>query len=170
MLLGLFLMHGMDDGAAGDGLAAEKDGYRLGSRATSLPAGQPASYTFTVTGPDGKPVTDFAVDQTKKLHFYAIRSDLTGYQHLHPAMAADGTWTADFAALQPGTWRLYASFTPNTGTGTGTGTGTDFLLSRTITIPGDATTTPCPRPRPPPPSTATRSPSKANSWPAWPTN
>lgn len=138
---GMSGMPGMDHGAAsGDGLAAEKDGYRLDSTTTALPASQAAAYAFTITGPDGKPVTDFAVDQTKKLHFYAIRSDLTGYQHLHPTMAADGTWTADLAALTPGTWRLYASFTP----GSGSGKGQDFVLSRTVTVPGDAATVPLP--------------------------
>jgi len=44
-------------------------------------AGMAMPYRLTITGPDGKPVTGFAVDQTKKLHFYAIRSDLTGFQH-----------------------------------------------------------------------------------------
>ncbi|MQS15513.1 hypothetical protein F7Q99_25390 [Streptomyces kaniharaensis] len=133
-------MPGMDKAAAGDGLAPEKDGYRLDPKTDNPTAGQAAGYAFVITGPDGKPVTDFAVDQTKKLHFYAVRTDLTGYQHLHPAMAADGTWTADLAALTPGTWRLYTSFTPNAGSGK----GTDFVLSRTVTVPGDATTTPLP--------------------------
>ncbi|MFH8381287.1 hypothetical protein ACH4E7_10110 [Kitasatospora sp. NPDC018058] len=134
-------MDGMDHGAvSGDGLAAEKDGYRLDSRTTTVPASQADPYAFTITGPDGKPVTDFTVEQTKLMHFYAIRSDLTGYQHLHPTMAADGTWTADLAALTPGTWRLYASFTP----GSGSGKGQDFVLSRTVTVPGNAAPTPLP--------------------------
>ncbi|WP_280703204.1 hypothetical protein [Kitasatospora sp. GP82] len=122
--------------AAGEGLAAELEGYRLDSPVTSLPAGKAVSYPFTITGPDGRPITDFAVVQTKTLHFYAIRSDLTGYQHLHPTIAADGTWTADLAALDPGSWRLYASFTPNTGPLK----GSEFVLSRTVTVPGEAAT------------------------------
>jgi hypothetical protein len=125
----------------GDGLAAEKDGYKLVSDATTLPSGKETDYRFTITGPDGKPVTDFAVDQTKRLHFYAIRSDLTGFQHVHPTVASDGTWTAHLAALQPGTWRLFAQFTPNTGSGK----GQDFVLSRTLTVPGSAATTALPK-------------------------
>ncbi|MEU9046162.1 MULTISPECIES: hypothetical protein [unclassified Kitasatospora] len=131
---------GMPGMPAGEGLAAESDGYRLDSRATGLPAGQAVSYPFTAVGPDGEPVTDFAEVQGKQLHFYAIRSDLTGYQHLHPTMAADGTWTADLAALQPGDWRLYASFTPNTGPRK----GSEFVLSRTVTVSGDAAPAPLP--------------------------
>ncbi|MEU5434955.1 hypothetical protein AB0G73_16490 [Streptomyces sp. NPDC020719] len=135
-------MPGMDHMASGNGLSDGKDGYRLTSKDTTLPGGKQAAYGFTVTGPDGKAVTDFAVDQTKRMHFYAIRSDLTGFQHLHPTMAADGTWSADLSALAPGSWRMFTSFTPNSGTGK----GKDFVLSRTVTVPGDAAKTPLPAP------------------------
>ncbi|MFE2722125.1 hypothetical protein [Kitasatospora sp. NPDC059327] len=124
------------------GLAAERDGYRLDSGTSDLPADRAAGYAFTVTGPDGRPVTDFLAHQSEKLHFYAIRSDLTGFQHLHPAMAADGTWTADLAALTPGSWRLYASFLPAGGPGK----SSELVLSRTVTVPGQATAVPLPGP------------------------
>ncbi|WP_232485891.1 hypothetical protein [Streptomyces fildesensis] len=131
-------MPGMDHMAAGNGLAGNKDGYRLTSQDTTLPAGKQAPYRFAVTGPDGKPVTAFAVDQTKRMHFYAIRSDLTGFQHIHPTMAADGTWTADLDTLAPGSWRMFASFTPDSGAGKSTA----FVLSRTVTVPGAETPLP----------------------------
>ena len=134
-------MPGMDTASTGNGLAATKDGYRMTSTANGLPADKATDYRFTITGPDGKPVTDFAVDQTKRMHFYAIRSDLTGFQHLHPTMADDGTWTAPLAAPQPGTWRLYASFTPDSGSGK----GKDFVLSRTAKVPGMPMTTALPK-------------------------
>ena len=133
-------MPGMGTTAGGNGLSDSRNGYRFTSTDTALPAGKPAAYRFTLTGPDGKPVTAFMVDQTKRLHFYAIRSDLTGFQHIHPVMAADGTWTADLAALAPGSWRMFATFTP----GSGSGKGTAFVLSRTVAVPGTATTTPLP--------------------------
>ncbi len=133
-------MPGMGATAGGDGLSDHADGYRLTSAATTLPAGTPAPYRFTVAGPDGRPVTAFRVDQTKRLHFYAIRSDLTGFQHLHPVMAQDGTWTARPAALAPGSWRMFAAFTPAAGPGAGTA----FVLSRPVTVPGAATATPLP--------------------------
>ncbi|MET8292301.1 hypothetical protein ABZV80_45510 [Streptomyces sp. NPDC005132] len=130
-------MPGMDHMADGNRLSDTQDGYRLTSSGQSLPAGKQAAYRFTVTGPDGKPVTGFAVDQTKRMHFYAIRSDLTGFQHLHPAMAVNGTWTADLASLAPGSWRTFASFTPDSGADK----GKDFVLSRTVTVPGQAAKT-----------------------------
>ncbi|GGJ27042.1 hypothetical protein [Streptomyces brasiliensis] len=133
-------MPGMDHAGDGNGLAAAKDGYRLTSADSTLTAGRPAAYRFTVTGPDGRPVTRFALDQTKRMHFYAVRSDLTGFRHLHPAMASDGTWTAALPALAPGSWRVFASFTPDSGSGK----GEDLVLSRTVTVPGRATDTPLP--------------------------
>lgn len=74
------------------------------------------------------------------MHFYAIRSDLTGFQHIHPTMAADGTWSAGLASLTSGSWRTFASFTPDSGSGK----GKDFVLSRTVTVPGTAAATPLP--------------------------
>jgi hypothetical protein len=135
-------MPGMGDMASGNGLADAQDGYRLTSKDAALPSGKQTAYRFTVTGPDGKPVTGFALDQTKRMHFYAIRSDLTGFQHIHPTMAADGTWTAGLASLAPGSWRLFASFTPDAGPGK----AKDLVLSRTVTVPGTAAKTPLPAP------------------------
>ncbi|MGW2547770.1 hypothetical protein ACWC5I_44605 [Kitasatospora sp. NPDC001574] len=117
-----------------DGLTAERDGYRLDAHLTELPAGRAVAYAFTLTGPDGRTVTEFVEHQTRKLHFYAIRSDLTGFQHLHPVMAPDGTWTADLAALGPGGWRMYASFLPDARSRR----GSEIVLSRTVTVPGEA--------------------------------
>jgi hypothetical protein len=137
-------MPGMDQAAGGDGLTDSQDGYRLGTATADLPADRPAELAFTVTAPDGRPLTDFAVEQTQRLHFYAIRSDLTGFQHLHPTMATDGSgrWTAPLAALSPGDWRFYASFTPDAGPGKGRA----YVLSRTATVPGPHGTVPLPAP------------------------
>ncbi|WP_329138293.1 hypothetical protein OG552_30260 [Streptomyces sp. NBC_01476] len=108
----------------------------------SLVTRSAAPYRFTIAGPDGKPVTAFAADQTKRLHFYAIRSDLNGFQHIHPVMAKEGVWAAHPAGLAPGSWRMFATFTPATGPGKGTA----FVLSRTVTVtvPGSAATIPLP--------------------------
>ncbi|WP_244215555.1 hypothetical protein [Kitasatospora purpeofusca] len=134
-------MSGEAPDLAAAGLAAERNGYRLDLTGPATTAGRATDLRFTVAGPDGSPVTDFAVHQTKKLHFYAIRSDLTGFQHLHPDRAGDGTWTAALDALTPGTWRLYADFVPNTGPH-----AAELVLSRTVTVPGDAAPVPLPAP------------------------
>ncbi|MFB7943857.1 hypothetical protein ACFC6L_02960 [Kitasatospora phosalacinea] len=120
--------------AAADGLAAERGGYRLDGALSG------AEYRFTVTGPDGGVLTSYRPEQTMEMHFYAIRSDLSGFRHLHPSMAPDGTWTAPLEGLEPGDWRLYASFVPGAGSGAGTG----LVLSRTASVPGAADPVPLP--------------------------
>ena len=48
---------------------------------------------FGILGPDGEPVTDYQVAHDKELHLIVVRRDLTGFQHVHPSRAADGTWS-----------------------------------------------------------------------------
>jgi hypothetical protein len=135
-------MPGMDMGPSGDGLASSADGYRLALDTSSVPAGQATTVRFRILGGAGKAVTEFTAEQTKLLHFYAIRSDLTGFQHLHPTMAPDGTWSVPVAALAAGRWRLYTTFTPAEGSGRGTG----YVLSQQVTVPGSAGAAPLPAP------------------------
>lgn len=129
--------HGM---SSGDGLSDSQDGLTLKPGNSVLTSGKPTSWTFQIIGPDGKPVTKFTPEQTKLMHFYAIRGDLTGYQHVHPTMAADGTWTADLAALQPGQYRFYTQFTAAGKDGKSV---TPFLSVAT-TVPGDYSPQPLP--------------------------
>ncbi|MBO9524343.1 MAG: heavy-metal-associated domain-containing protein [Nocardioidaceae bacterium] len=80
----------------------------------------PPTYAMKVVGEspvgfriekDGEPVTRFALRHEKRLHLIAVRDDFTGFRHVHPTMAADGTWTSDLD-LGPGTWRLYGDYQP----------------------------------------------------------
>ncbi|SDO49042.1 hypothetical protein SAMN05428965_4180 [Geodermatophilus sp. DSM 45219] len=78
------------------------------------PAPGTATVAFRVLGADGAPVTAYTEDHGEDLHLVAVRSDLAGYQHVHPEMAADGTWTAPLT-LTPGSWRLVVDTTPAAG-------------------------------------------------------
>jgi len=91
------------------GLMVAQDGYALRLVAGTANAGQDVPVSFTVTGPDGKPVTAFDVQHEKPLHLIAVRRDFTGYQHVHPTLGADGTWSTGLD-LEPGVWRLFADF------------------------------------------------------------
>ncbi|TNC21799.1 hypothetical protein [Amycolatopsis alkalitolerans] len=104
------------------GLAAARDGYRLHVVDTVLPTGTPVPLRFHVLGPDEKPVTAFDVAHEKELHLILVRRDGVHYQHLHPVLAADGTWSLDVALPAAGTYRLIADFTPRGGTATTLGT------------------------------------------------
>ena len=81
-------------------------------------------FTFHIQGPDGHPVTKFQLVHEKPLHLIVVRKDLSGYQHVHPTMAADGTWTVALSLPVPGPYRAYADFT--TGNGTAVVLGTDL--------------------------------------------
>lgn len=118
--------HQMDTAAAAEsipgGLMVSQSGYTLDLVAPAASPG-PTDIEFRITGPDGAAVTDFDTEHDKKLHLIAVRRDTTGFQHVHPAMADDGTWTADLA-LAPGDWRLFADFKP-TGRDSGITLGAD---------------------------------------------
>jgi hypothetical protein len=105
-------MPGMGDSDmyTGTGLAATASGFTFKPATTKLASGKKTSFAFAIRDSMGTTLKDFADDQTKLMHFYLIRSDLTGFQHIHPTMAADGTWTATLAPQEAGTWRAYASF------------------------------------------------------------
>jgi hypothetical protein len=130
----------MADMPTGDGLTADASGFRFAAATIALPAGQPTSFQFRILGADGKPVTAFEPDQTKLMHFYLIRSDLTGFQHIHATMTTGGTWTAPLAPTQPGTYRAYASFISKDASGKKVA----LVLSQLVTVPGTATVMPLP--------------------------
>ncbi|MEY4231680.1 MAG: hypothetical protein RLZZ362_2529 [Actinomycetota bacterium] len=87
---------------------------------------------------DGARVTDFTEQHAALLHLLLVRHDLTGYQHLHPELAPDGTWTADVDLATPGVWRMVADSSPADADGAILVLGTD------IVVPGDMTAEPLP--------------------------
>lgn len=93
------------------GLAVSEGGYSLRLAREVAKAGPSVPVAFAVEGPDGAPVTAYDVEHGKRLHLIAVRRDLTGYQHVHPTLAEDGTWTTRLD-LTPGSWRLFADFDP----------------------------------------------------------
>lgn len=99
--------------AAAAGLSATQDGYTLTLAAERAnPGTQPL--TFTISDPEGRPVTDYDAQHEKDLHLIVVRRDATGFQHVHPTLAADGTWSTQ-VALTPGAWRVFADFKPAGG-------------------------------------------------------
>jgi hypothetical protein len=131
-------MGGHDDGGATSpppgasatasppGLAVADARLRLVADRTALPARRTESYTFRVVGPRGETVRDFAVEHGKRLHLIVVRRDLTGYQHLHPTQRPDGSWTVALRLRTPGSYRVFADFTP--AGGVKTTLGTDLLV------------------------------------------
>ncbi|SEG78027.1 hypothetical protein SAMN05444920_104556 [Nonomuraea solani] len=94
------------------GLQVSQDGYTL-NPITSIATGPPADFRFTVIGPDGKPVTAYQVEHDKKMHLIVASRDLTSFQHVHPEMAPDGTWSVKLAVPKAGSYRAFADFVTN---------------------------------------------------------
>ncbi|MGN9891506.1 hypothetical protein [Micromonospora sp. L31] len=98
-----------DSGAGG--LSVSSGGYTLTPSAVEFGVGRSGEFRFQVRDERRRPVTRFAVVHDKPMHLVVVRRDLSGYQHLHPTMAPDGTWSVPLTLGQPGVWRAYADFT-----------------------------------------------------------
>jgi hypothetical protein len=110
------------------GLSVAERGYALRLTATRVPAGSGVPVSFTVTGPDGSPVTSYQVEHEKELHLIAVRRDFTGFQHVHPARDATGVWSTRLD-LRPGSWRVFADFVPGGGAAQRLTLGSDLEVS-----------------------------------------
>lgn len=109
--------HGSSPAEPPGGLAVSEGGYTLRLAQTGAESGPGRPVEFRVEGPDGAPVTAYDVDHGKRLHLIAVRRDLSGYQHVHPVLDDDGTWSTPLD-LTAGAWRLIADFVPTGGAGT----------------------------------------------------
>jgi hypothetical protein len=79
-----------------DSIAQDSDGGRLA--------------TFHLQMTDGMRVTDFTEVHGALLHTILVRPDLSGFDHIHPDIASDGSWQVPVA--EPGQWHLVFESTP----------------------------------------------------------
>ncbi|MEV6691738.1 hypothetical protein AB0M35_09775 [Micromonospora sp. NPDC051196] len=138
---------GQAEAAEAGGLAVSRAGYTLTPRSAEFAAGQTGELRFQIQDGQRRTVTRFAVVHDKPMHLIVVRRDLTGYQHLHPSMAADGTWSVPLTLPQPGVWRAYADFTAlaDDGRQTATTLGVDLVAPgeyapRDLPVPAASTT------------------------------
>lgn len=118
---------------AGSGLSGSVGGYSFVPAHLTAAAGTPVTFTFRIKGPDGRAVTRYEPYESRLVVPYIIRSDLSGYQLLDPAMQQDGTWRAQLAALRPGSYRTFVTFAaPDSHQGT----PLRYTLSQAFTISG----------------------------------
>ncbi|WP_033288538.1 hypothetical protein [Amycolatopsis jejuensis] len=120
------------------GLASSRGGYTLTPTSTTLTPGTASPFAFRIIGPGGAAVTAFDVEHEKRMHLIVVRRDTAGYQHVHPQLGPDGTWTVPLSVKDAGSYRAFADFTPSGGEGT--------TLGVDLVAPGDF------RPVPHPPS------------------
>ena len=105
-------------------------GYTFDSDMTTLPADQ--TYRFRILRPDGRPQMDYLWDQTKLIHFLAVRNDFTNFAHVHPALAPDGTWSVHLPLNVAGPYQLYVDFLLKDGQGL----PRHLVLRRPLDVPG----------------------------------
>lgn len=130
----------VDTGGTGDqvgGFSLSAGGYTLVPEPVT--AGE---FRFRVDGPDGTPVTSYAVVHDKPMHLIVVRRDLSGYQHLHPTMDPDGTWRVDLTLDAPGVYRAYADFAVIGANGAQTA----LTLGTDLTVAGGYEPSPLPAP------------------------
>jgi len=107
-------MAGMDHGptVVGDGTKPELEGFKLVVDTAQLSMGAMQPFRFKIVDAKGAAVKDYAVEQTKQLHMIVVRRDLTGYQHVHPILGSDGSWSTTLDVPAGGTWRVIADVVP----------------------------------------------------------
>jgi hypothetical protein len=97
------------------GLASADNGYQLELSQTIYTTGGAEQFRFRILGPGNTAITAFDVEHEKRLHFVLVRRDGSGYQHLHPDMAADGTWSVPLTLPLAGSYRVFTDFKPTGG-------------------------------------------------------
>ena len=112
-------------------------GYTLVPLRPTLPSGDAVRFAFRVTGPDGKPVTDYTEAHEKDLHLIVVRRDLSRFQHVHPTLRRDGVWSVDLDLTRAGSYRAYADFVPAE-------LGRNVVLGTDLDVAGDYRPVPLP--------------------------
>ena len=93
------------------GLSSTENGYTLELAETRADAGKQVPLRFRITDIAGAAVTRYVDNHEKQLHLIVVRRDMAGYQHVHPVMANDGTWSVS-VDLSAGDYRVFADFIP----------------------------------------------------------
>jgi hypothetical protein len=117
------------------GTAVAQDGYHLGEVSAPGVVGDTGELSFVIHGPDGEPLTEYAVSHDKELHLVVVRSDGALFVHDHPTRDADGIWSLPWTWEQAGSYRVYADFVP--AAPSSEDGREEVTLTRTVEVAGD---------------------------------
>jgi len=126
--------HGSDSSRAAGivpGVTSAQGGYLLTPVTAPAAVDQTGPLSFRILDADGEAVTDFVSSHEKELHLIVVRTDGTEFRHVHPTMAADGTWSLPWDWAAAGTYRVYADFVPGADAD-----ATTLTLTRTVEVAG----------------------------------
>jgi hypothetical protein len=97
------------------GLAVAANGYRLELSRDRLATAVATPFQFRILQPNGAALTKFDVEHDKRLHLVVVRRDGADFQHVHPEMSPDGTWTIGLTLPRAGSYRVFTDFKPEGG-------------------------------------------------------
>jgi hypothetical protein len=81
-----------------------------------VPPGAPARWRFRVLHPDTHAaVTKFETVHEKQYHLFVISRDLSHFEHIHPQLQTDGSWTIDVTLPKAGYYTILSDFLPAGG-------------------------------------------------------
>jgi hypothetical protein len=120
-----------------DGLRSQLAGVTLRPAARAFTAGASATWRFRLTDCHGDAVRKLDPENGKLLHLIVVRSDLTAYQHLHPRLHPDGTWSVRLATPRAGAYRAIADFVID---------DRKYVVGTTLRVAGESRDRPLPAP------------------------
>ncbi len=97
------------------GLQSTQDGYTLELSDSIASASADVPLRFRILSPTGAPVKRYVETHDKLLHLIVVRNDLAVFQHVHPTLDAEGTWTVPLNLTRAGDYRVFADFMPSGG-------------------------------------------------------
>ena len=121
------------------GLAVAQGDLRVVVEQPELRRGRTETLRFRIVDEHGAAVRDFDDTHEKRMHLILARRDLTGFQHLHPMLDADGTWSAAVRLDAAGSYRLFADFSHD---------DQPHTLAADLRVDGTADLRPLPAPQP----------------------
>jgi len=127
----------MEPAPIGEGVVSAADGYRIVPAERTLAAAG-GEFRFVIDGPGGAAVHRFTPLHDRYLHLVVANRELTEFHHVHPRLAADGTWSIDLPALPAGAYRAIADFHVTDGP--------RLALGTDVSVPGDYRPEPTPAP------------------------
>src|ERR687893_791950 len=107
--------HGGHAGAHGTlgGLSVSAGGYILRAMPTVFEAGREETFGVRILDRMGREVRNLDEQHEKLMHLIVVRRDLTHYQHLHPSLDEDGSWSVPLTLPVPGVYRAFVDFSVN---------------------------------------------------------
>ncbi|KAA8890660.1 hypothetical protein F3087_05225 [Nocardia colli] len=97
------------------GTMATENGYTLRLDTALTTAAPNVPLRFRILNQDGAPVTRYQRNHDKDLHLIVVRRDMAAFQHVHPILGGDGTWSVPLDLTRAGDYRVFADFIPEDG-------------------------------------------------------